>query len=409
MKTITKLVFLFFFLIFFIFSFQQKSHAQEGVCSVNNSEECSETDKPQVIGNQSGHSEDCDKTIYVFYGEECPHCQELERYLDEMLVKHPEITIKKYEVWHNNENLDLLKKMAGERGVEAKNVPIVFVGHQTFIGYASDDLTGVEIKKSIFDLYCIDEKVSERSVTIPLINKKVTLSSLSIPLLTIVLGLIDGFNPCAMWALIALLSVLFATEDRKKIRLVGTVFIVSSWLIYYLFMAFYLNTFQLLTFVTWLRYIIGAVAVVAGVSYLRDFATYKPGVCKVTSAKQQKSIIERMKKVANQNSLWLIIIGVLALSFSVNLVEMMCSLGLPVVYTQILSQSDMPNWQYYLYLGIYNTLYMADDIVVFIIAISTMNYVHLNSKYDRWMKLFGGILILALGLALAFKPSLLSL
>lgn len=383
------------------------SRAEADVCSADNKEQCDETAKAQVIGNQSGHTEECDKTIYIFYGQECSKCQALEKYVDEIKKSHPEIEFKLYEVWHNNENLDLFKQKAAERGVEAKAVPTVFIGHQTFTGYASDELTGVEIKKSIYDLYCITDKVEDRSINIPLVGK-VKIAALSVPVLTVVLGLIDGFNPCAMWALIALMTILLATKDRKKIRLVGSVFIISSWLIYYLFMAFYLNTFQLISYVTWIRYLIGLVAVFAGAMYLRDFWTYQPGVCKVTNAKQQKSIMERMKKVAASKSTWLIVIGVIALSFSVNLVEMMCSLGLPVVYTQILSMSNLPHWQYYIYLALYNTLYMADDIVVFIIAAVTMNYVHLNNKYDRWMKLFGGILIFALGLALIFKPELLS-
>ena len=394
-------------LLFISLNSRAKAAGDSAVCDINNKEQCTESTEPVVIGNKSGHTEDCDKTIYLFYGEECPHCKELEKYLDEMIKVHPEIKIERREVWHNNDNLNLLKSKAAERGVEAKNVPVVFVGHQTFIGYASDEMTGVEIKKSIYDLYCIDEKVAERTITIPIVHKTIKVASLSVPVLTVILGLIDGFNPCAMWALIALLTILIATEDRKKIRLIGSVFIISSWLIYYLFMAFYLNTFQLLTFVTWLRYIIGALALFAGGAYIRDFITYQPGVCKVTNPKQQRTLMQRMKKVASQNSIWLIAIGVVAIAFSVNLVEMICSLGLPVVYTQILSMSNLPQWQYYLYLALYNTLYMADDIVVFIIAAATMNYVHINNKYDRWMKLLGGVLIIALGLILAIKPDLL--
>ena len=384
-----------------------KVSAEGEVCDVNNKEQCNETQKAEIIGNESGHTEQCDKTIYLFYGAECPNCQAEEKFLDDLIKNHPEIQVKRYEVWHNNENLELFKKMAGEKNVKAQAVPTTFVGHQTFVGYASDDLTGNELKKSIFDLYCIKEKVEEKSVNIPFFGK-VAIASLSIPTLTVVLGLIDGFNPCAMWALIALLTILIATEDKKKIRLVGGVFIASSWLIYFLFMALYLNTFKLLSFVVWIRYLIGLVAVFAGAMYLRDFATYQPGVCKVTNPKQQKSIMERMKKVAASNSWILIVVGVIALAFSVNLVEMICSLGLPVVYTQILSMNHLPSWQYYLYLALYNTLYMADDIVVFLIAAITMNYVHLNNKYEKWMKLVGGILILALGLILIFKPSLLN-
>lgn len=118
--------------------------------------------------------------------------------------------------------------------------------------------------------------------------------------------------------------------------------------------------------------------------------------------------MDKMKKVASQNSAWLIIVGVVAIAFSVNLVEMVCSLGLPVIYTQILSINNLPQWQYYLYLALYNTLYMADDIIVFIIAATTLNYVHLNNKYDRWMKLVSGVLIIAIGLILALKPDLLA-
>ncbi len=384
-----------------------RSSAEGDVCPIDNQAECQESQKAEIIGNESGHTENCDKTIYVFFGAECPKCQALKNYLNEMKKDHPEIEIRLYEVWHSNENLDLFKQKAADHSTEAKAVPTVFIGHQTFVGYASDDLTGVEIKKSIYDLYCIKEQVEERSIKIPLIGK-VKIASLSIPVLTVVLGLIDGFNPCAMWALIALLTILLATEDRRKLRLVGTVFILSSWLIYFLFMAFYLNTFKLFSFITWIRYLIGLIAIFAGGMYLRDFITYQPGVCKVTNAKQQKSIMERMRRVASSNSLWLVVAGVIALAFSVNLVEMMCSIGLPIVYTQILSLSHLPSWQYYLYLALYNTLYMADDIIVFIIAAVTMNYVLLNHKYDRIMKLIGGVLILALGIILIFKPELLS-
>jgi len=407
MNILKKLFLVIFFALILLLPKSSKA-VDSAVCNVDNQAACTETTEAVVVGNKSGHTENCDKTISVYYGAECPHCQELDKYLATIVQAYPEIQVKKYEVWHNTDNLNLLKSEAQKRGVEAKNVPIVFVGHQTFIGYASDELTGVEIKKSIYDLYCIKESVGERTITLPLIHKQVKISSLSLPTLTVVFGFIDGFNPCAMWALIALITILMATEDRKKIRLVGTVFIISSWLIYYFFMAFYLNTFQLLTFVAWLRYIIGAVALYAGYSYLKDFKNYNPGVCKVTNQKQQRNLMERMKKVASHNSILLIVLGVIALSFSVNLVEMMCSLGLPVIYTQILTLNHLPNWQYYLYIAFYNTLYMADDIVVFIIAVTTMNYVHVNSKYDRWMKLVGGILILALGFVLIFKPSLLS-
>lgn len=377
------------------------------VCDLSNKDQCESSGEAQTYGD-SGHTDQCDKTIYVFYGEECSHCRDFEKYLSENILKnHPEIKVERLEVWHNSENYQKMLSLLSERGIKARSVPTVIVGHQVFVGYASDELSGTEIKQSIYDLYCIDEEVGERSLQIPLVGE-VNISSLSVPILTIVLGLIDGFNPCAMWALVALITILIATKDKKKIRLVGSIFLLSSWLIYYLFMIFYLNTFKFLAFATAVRYLIGALAIFAGLWYLNEFRTYQPGVCKVTSSKKQKSILERMKSVANRQSLILLIFGVVALAVSVNLIEMVCSIGLPVIYTQILSLSNLPAWQHYLYLALYNTLYMADDIIVFIIAAKTLNFVQLNHKYDRAMKLIGGLLIIALGLILIFRPELLN-
>lgn len=398
----------FFVLILAVFSFSQPQNTKASdVCSIDNSQECESTAEAQTFGD-SGHTDACDKTIYVFYGEECSHCRDFEKYLSENILKnHPEIKVERLEVWHNSENYQKMLSLLSERGIKARSVPTVIVGHQVFVGYASDELSGTEIKQSIYDLYCIADEVEERSLQIPLVGA-VNISSLSVPILTIALGLIDGFNPCAMWALVALITILIATKDRKKIRLVGSIFLLSSWLIYYLFMIFYLNTFKFLAFATFIRYIIGALAIFAGAWYLNEFRTYQPGVCKVTSSKKQKSILEKMKAVANRKSLILIILGVIALAISVNLIEMVCSIGLPVIYTQILSLSNLPAWQHYLYLALYNTLYMADDIIVFIIAAKTLNFVQLNLKYDRAMKLVGGLLIIVLGLILIFRPELLA-
>ena len=276
-----------------------------------------------------------------------------------------------------------------------------------FKGYASYELSGVEIEKSIYDLFDIEASVSEKSINVPFYGK-IEIAKVSLPVITLVLGLLDGFNPCAMWALVALITILIATGDKKKIRLVGSIFLISSWLIYYIFMAVYLNAFVLLSAVSIIRMLIGMVAIFAGGWYLKEFFTYQPGVCKVTNSKQQASLVKRMKRVAEGNSFWLIVLGVIALAFSVNLVEMMCSIGLPAVYAQILAVNNISSSMRYLYLAVYNTLYMLDDIVVFIIAAVTMNYVNLNHKYDRAMKLIGGVLIIALGLILIFKPGLLS-
>ena len=376
------------------------------VCPVGSELECSDAEGVETSDDKDNAS-DFDKTVYFFYGEECPHCQDEEKMIDELVEKYPEIEVKRYEVWHNQENLEFFQYFSKERDFGAEVVPTTVIGSQIYKGYASDELTGVEIKKSIFELYGIDEEVGERTINIPFFGQT-EIASLSLPVITIVLGLIDGFNPCAMWALVALITVLISTRDKKKLRLIGATFLISSWLIYYIFMAVYLNTFVFLSAISVIRMMVGLLAIFAGGWYLKEFWTYDPTVCKVTSPKQQASIVGRMKELTKKRSLWLLLLGVVAIAFSVNLVEMMCSIGLPAVYSQIIALNDIPRWQHYLYLALYNSLYMLDDVVVFIIAAVSMNYVALNHKYDRWMKLVGGLLILTLGIILIFWPGLLS-
>ena len=67
-----------------------------------------------------------------------------------------------------------------------------------------------------------------------------------LPTFTLVVGLIDGFNPCAMWVLLFLLSLLVNLHDRWKILAVAGTFVVISGAAYYAFMAAWLNIFQLI-------------------------------------------------------------------------------------------------------------------------------------------------------------------
>ncbi len=384
------------------------SKAEGDICDVENLGECESSGDAKEYG-ESGHTDECDKIVYVFYGDECSHCAEFDKYLSEDILKdHPEVEVEKYEVWHNQDNYQKMISMFEEREVKDRAVPTVFVGHQTFVGYGGDDLTGLDIKESIYNLYCIEGEIGERSVDLPFIGEIKT-ANLSIPVITVVLGLVDGFNPCAMWALVALITILLSTKNKKKIIVIGLSFLISSWLIYYLFISLYLNTFIFLSFVAAIRYLIAVVALVAGIVYIRDFINYQPGVCKVTTQKQQQGLVGKMKTISKSNSLWLMIAGVIALAFSVNLVEMVCSIGLPVIYSQILASSGLSTVQKYLYLALYNTVYMLDDIIIFVIAATTLKYVNVGSRYEKWMKLVGGVLIIVLGVILAFRPDLLSL
>ena len=114
-----------------------------------------------------------------------------------------------------------------------------------------------------------------------------------------------------------------------------------------------------------------------------------------------------MKDITQQKKLWLAIAGIIVLAFAVNLVELICSAGLPAVYFQILTLTELPTWQYYAYLMLYIFVFMLDDLFVFFVAMKTLQIAGITTKYIRAARLIGGIIMLAVGFSLIFKPELL--
>ena len=223
-----------------------------------------------------------------------------------------------------------------------------------------------------------------------------------------IIGLLDGFNPCAMWALLFLITLLLGMENRKRMWLLGSLFIVASGAVYFVFMAAWLQLLLFLGMIATIRIVIGLVAIGAGGINLREWWLNRKAealACKVSDLKDTKKTFEKIKAIVYRQSLWWSIVGIIILGFSVNLVELACSAGFPAVYTQVLALSDLPMWQRYLYMVGYIIFYMLDDMIVFIIAMVTLKSKIVGGKYGKYSALIGGILMLILGLLLIFKPA----
>jgi len=220
----------------------------------------------------------------------------------------------------------------------------------------------------------------------------------------------DGFNPCAMWVLIFLLALLINTNDKKKIWYIGGTFILVSGIVYYLFMAAWLNAFLFIGFIRTTQVIIGLLAVGAGIWYLREFWKNKANVCEITPSKTKQRIMDRIHRMLKPElTLPATFLGVIILAFTVNMIELLCSIGLPAIYTRILTLNELPVVSYYGYMLFYVLLYMLDDLIVFGIAAFTLSHIDFTAKYARWAHLIGGLLILGLGLSMLFKPDILTL
>lgn len=376
--------------------------------------------------------------IYFFWGEGCPHCEKEKIFLEKLKDKYPQVRVLDFEVWGNRDNLTLMTQFANKLEVDVRGVPFTVVGEHYIIGWMNEDYTGKQLEEAVncaLAKGCTDlgegliaqgdvneevksatdeeEKVEKKEVVgipekmdLPLIGEIET-KDFSLPLLTVVLGALDGFNPCAMWTLVFLISLLLGLKDRKRMWILGIVFIFTSAFVYFLFMAAWLNFILFIGMVTWIRIAIGLVALLGGGYSIREYIVNKDGNCKVTNKEKRQKTFEKLKAITHKKNFWLAIGGIVLLAFAVNLVEAVCSAGLPAVYTQILSLNDLTKTQYYLYILLYIFFFMIDDLIVFFVAMTTLKMTGASTKYAKWSNLIGGILMVLIGLILIFKPELL--
>lgn len=230
--------------------------------------------------------------------------------------------------------------------------------------------------------------------------------TVSLPLLSMIMGAVDGFNPCAMWILIFLITMLFNMNNRKKMWILGLTFITTSGIVYLLFMISWLNLAMFLTKVSFIRLLISIFSIIFGmINIYRYFNALNKDIgCDITNQKQKSKIMERIKKIITEKKFILSFLGIIILAVFVNILELLCSLGLPVIFTQVLAINNLTTFQYSIYIFIYILFFLIDDILIFFIAMMTLNIKGISNKYTKYSHLIGGIIMLILGLLMVLKP-----
>jgi len=239
-------------------------------------------------------------------------------------------------------------------------------------------------------------------VTIPG-RGEVDVGKWSLPILSVVLGFLDGFNPCAMWVLLFLISLLLGMEDRKRMWILGLTFIGASGLVYLLFMTAWLKFFLFVGFIPIVRIGVALVAMGSGLMHLKKFYEHR-NQCELIPAERRKKVFGKLEEITRNQKLVIALVGIVGLAFSVNLIELVCSAGLPAIFTKVLSMSALAWWQYAVYMGLYIAMFMLDDILVFVAAMVTLRATGISGKYTWLSNLVGGGVILLIGVLLIFRP-----
>lgn len=341
--------------------------------------------------------------IYLFYSYTCPHCHDEIEYFKELEEKYKDkINIYKYEVMKNKDNLTMMNASKDLFEVTSTGVPFTVIGKEYILGFS-------ESTKDEFT-YIIDNYLSKNKNNNEKVEKKIPIlgnidvKKTSLTLVGIILGFIDGFNPCAMWILLLLINMTLGMKEKKKMITIGLTFILTSGVIYFLSMLG-IGVILDLTLVNVVRDIIAIVAIILGIYNLYTYVkTRKDTGCHVVDKKKRKGIIKKINEIMSKKSTLLAIIGTIVLASSVNLIELACSLGFPTIYLELLSLNNVQGLSKIIYLLLYIFFYLIDDLVVFLIAVFTLKSKGISTRYNKFVNLIGGILMILMGILLIFKP-----
>lgn len=347
--------------------------------------------------------------IYFFHGDGCPHCAKEEVFLKDLKEKYGEyINIYSYEIWYDSSNKELMYKVKEHLGDQENNsVPYTIVGNKSYVGY-TDKLVGkpieTQIREYIGEISEEEALVEKYKVDIPLLGT-VDKRDVSIGVVAVILGFIDGFNPCAMWVLLFLINMLIGMNNKKKMLIIGCTFLFTSALMYFLFMLGISNVLSFLATKD-VRTVIGAVALIIGLYNIIKFIRTRneDTGCHVVDEKKRKKIFQRIQKFTTEKNLFLALVGVIVLAISVNVVELACSTVFPATFAEILAVNEVNGFGRIIYLLIYTFFYMIDDLIVFIIAAVTLELSTTSTKYGKYSSVVAGVIMLIVGLLLMLKP-----
>lgn len=371
--------------------------------------------------------------IYLFWGDGCPHCAVAKPFLERLDEFSDQIVLKSYEVWYVEENQTLFTEMASAHGFEPHYVPTIFVGDRYWEGY--NDQIQAEIQAAVNQCLksgCTDagagiandtisitppleepkqtgqDEVKSQTIALPILGT-IDLSSQSLLISTLLISFVDGFNPCSIWVLTMLLALTLHTGSRKKVLLIGLVFLTVTAAIYGLFITGLFSMLKVVSFTGWIQLVVALVALFFALVNIKDYFRYKEGFSFTISDKKKPGIYQRIRKLMDAGqSFWGLVGGTVVLAAGVSLVEFSCTAGFPVLWSNLLVSQSVPTVLFIVLLIVYLLIYQLDELGIFLVAVFSMRASRLEEKHGRILKLVGGILMLTLAGVMLIKPSLMN-
>lgn len=361
-------------------------------------------------------------TIHYFRADGCPHCEDAGAFFARLAAEEPRLAVRGYEVRHDAANRALFQDTLRVLGVEEAGVPFILVGDRVMLGYHNDETTGEEIRRQA--ARCLASPCPDlldairagrmpavaqlppdavQSIRLPLVGE-VDAAALSLPLLTVVLAGLDAFNPCAFFVLLFLLSMMAHQKSRGRMLAVGGIFVFFSGLMYFAFMAAWLNLFQLLGQLAWVTLAAGVLAVLVGAMNVKDFFRFGHGPSLSIPESRKPDIFRRARAILAVENLPAMLAATVFLAVAANFYELLCTAGFPMVYTRILTLGEPSPAVRYLYLALYNLIYVLPLAAIVLVFARTLGARKLSEREGRLLKLLSGTMMLELGALLVIAP-----
>ena len=373
--------------------------------------------------------------LYYFFSPTCPHCQAAKPFIAELQAKNPWLEVKRYSVKDHRGNAKFYYETAQTLGVEALSVPGLVFCRQIIIGYDSAETTGKELADALqacherrlanpgatdpapaagggtasgatTKLSAAEEKAGT-TVNVPFIGP-VDAKALSLPVLTLVLAGMDAFNPCAFFVLLFLLSLLVHAKSRTRMAIIGGTFVLFSGIVYFVFMAAWLNVFLIAGELRVITFIAGLVALTVAALNIKDYFWFKAGPSLSIPDSAKPGLFKRMRDVVASGSMGPMLVSTVLLAIVANSYELLCTAGFPMVYTRALTLADVEPWQRYAWLAAYNVIYVLPLLAIVTVFTRTMGARKLTESEGRLLKLISGFMMLGFGLVLIIAPNLLT-
>ncbi|MBP9087282.1 MAG: NrdH-redoxin [Kofleriaceae bacterium] len=335
--------------------------------------------------------------LEVFTRPGCSHCVRAAEYLQDLRTRRPELRVIVFDIHADPVARERLRELAARRET-VMAVPAFVIGDQLLVGFDAATTTGRTIER-----WLDAQGQTLDAVDLPLFGK-VRVRELGLPVFSVILGIIDGFNPCAMWVLLFLLSLLVNLNSRRRMAAIGATFVVVSGVAYYAFMTAWLGMFLAFGVSRWLEATLGLVAILVGAIHVKDFLAPNHGPSLSIPERAKPKIFAQVRRIVYAENLAGAIGMTVALAAMVNLVELLCTAGLPALFTQILAAHNLSWWEHHAYMTLYILAYMFDDTVMLTIAIVTLTRRKVQERAGRVLKLISGSVMIALGVLLILRP-----